>query len=110
MATCEVCGREQRSTSSGEFCWVDGGSGVEADAECYRLGYEKATRELAEARRLLALRHGCTALLYTDDGELQCGECGADFRRQTIAEIEATWVARNVAVYHKAHPEAPNGR
>jgi hypothetical protein len=38
-------------------------------------------------RRLLWLAHGCQGL-YGDDGELQCGACMVDFKRDSVAEIE----------------------
>jgi organic radical activating enzyme len=43
-------------------------------------------------RRTLWLRHGCPInALYGDDGEMQCGKCGIDFKRMTVPEIEAIW-------------------
>jgi hypothetical protein len=49
-----------------------------------------AERELETARRLLWLRHGHTGL-YGDDGEMQCGQCVLDFKRQPLDEIEANF-------------------
>lgn len=41
-------------------------------------------------RRLLWSHHGCHAsALYGDDGEMQCGECGVDFRRLLPVSIVA---------------------
>jgi len=43
-------------------------------------------------RRLLFLRHGCSGpALYGDDGEMQCKNCGIDFRRDMADEIETKW-------------------
>jgi hypothetical protein len=43
-------------------------------------------------RRLLWLRHGCKfAALYGDDGEMQCAECGVDFKRMTAEQIDAVF-------------------
>jgi hypothetical protein len=39
-------------------------------------------------RTRLWLGHGCTAALYGDDGEMQCGEHGLDFKRMPLAELE----------------------
>jgi hypothetical protein len=53
-----------------------------------------ARAELAEAenttlRKLLWIRHTSTpGALYGDDGEMQCGECGIDFKRLPAAEID----------------------
>ena len=45
--------------------------------------------ENKEFRRLLWLKHGCDSNnLYGDDGELQCHECGVDFKRFSIEDIE----------------------
>ncbi len=38
-------------------------------------------------RKLLWLRHGCTGL-YGDDGEMQCGSCLLDFKRDAPEAIE----------------------
>ena len=41
-------------------------------------------------RQLLWLRHGCPIhALYGDDGEMQCGQCLIDFKRNTAEQIEA---------------------
>lgn len=37
-------------------------------------------------RRVLWLRHGCSGL-YGDDGEMQCGACSLDFKRDPIDKI-----------------------
>jgi len=37
-------------------------------------------------RKLLWLRHGCEGL-YGDDGEMQCGKCRIDFKRDDIDKI-----------------------
>jgi hypothetical protein len=39
-------------------------------------------------RYLLWMRHGCSvAALYGDDGEMQCGACGIDFKRDGPGRI-----------------------
>lgn len=38
-------------------------------------------------RRLLWLNHG-HSMLYGDDGEMQCGRCLLDFKRDTVERIE----------------------
>jgi len=48
----------------------------------------KLTDGVSIWRRLVWLRHGCLAL-YGDDGEMQCGACGLDFKRMEPGEIEA---------------------
>jgi hypothetical protein len=43
---------------------------------------------------MLWLRHGCNiAGLYGDDGEMQCGRCLIDFKRNSIDSIVAKWEA-----------------
>jgi hypothetical protein len=43
-------------------------------------------------RKLLWLRHGCEiTVLYGDDGEMQCGKCGIDFKRDSAESIERKW-------------------
>ena len=39
-------------------------------------------------RRLLWLKHGCSASLYGDDGEMQCNQCVIDFKRDSVEFIE----------------------
>ena len=53
-------------------------------------------RELTALRKLLALGHGCRSALYGDDGELQCHECGCDFRRNSVEVIERRIFERNL--------------
>ena len=38
-------------------------------------------------RRVLWLSHGHN-MLYGDDGEMQCGRCGLDFKRDPVQVIE----------------------
>lgn len=48
----------------------------------------------ADLRRLLWLNHGCPiGAIYADDGEMQCGMCGVDFRRDATVTISAKWLA-----------------
>lgn len=53
---------------------------------------DRVKAQLAEARRLLWLRHGCPpSALYGDDGEMQCA-CGIDFKRKSLDGIERHWL------------------
>ena len=66
----------------------------------FRLIGEKPMKEKVEGkmhiedeniilRRMLWLRHGCPQpFLYGDDGEMQCHQCGIDFKRTPAKEIE----------------------
>jgi hypothetical protein len=48
-------------------------------------------------RKLLWLRHGCPIpSLYGDDGEMQCSECGIDFKRDDPDLIEHKWTEQNL--------------
>lgn len=50
---------------------------------------ERKARALEhKLREALWYRHGCTAALYGDDGEMQCNACFIDFKRMSIDEIE----------------------
>jgi len=40
-------------------------------------------------RRILWSGHGHGPALYGDDGEMQCGWCGVDYKRSPFAEIVA---------------------
>lgn len=53
----------------------------------HRLVYDLVGHE-KQLRKMLWLSHGCTGL-YGDDGEMQCGSCLIDFRRDDVQEIEA---------------------
>ncbi len=47
-------------------------------------------------RKLLWLRHGCSAhALYGDDGEMQCHTCGIDFKRARAEYIERRFIEIN---------------
>jgi len=48
-------------------------------------------------RKLLWLRHGCPiSVLYVDDGEMQCSECGIDFKRDDAELIEQKWTEQSL--------------
>lgn len=49
--------------------------------------YLDSREENIELRRLLWENHGHNGL-YGDDGEMQCGACGVDFKRDSIKTIE----------------------
>lgn len=55
-------------------------------------------------RRLLWLNHGHIGL-YGDDGEMQCGQCGIDFVRFSVPEIDAAFEQRGMHAL-RAHFEA----
>ena len=56
-----------------------------------------------QLRRLLAIRHGCDLIqLYTDDGELSCGQCHVDFNRLSPHEIEQMWTRQGKKKYYEA--------
>lgn len=47
-------------------------------------------------RKLLWLLHGCPiSALYGDDGEMQCGICLVDFKRDSVDDIEAKFFRSN---------------
>jgi hypothetical protein len=49
-----------------------------------------------EMRKLLWLRHGCPInALYGDDGEMQCGICLVDFKRDSAEDIHAKFRRAN---------------
>jgi hypothetical protein len=51
-------------------------------------------------RELLWLNHGCpVSTLYGDDGEMQCGKCGIDFKLMPAAEIKAAFIKRGIKCY-----------
>lgn len=52
--------------------------------------------ENLDLRKLLWLRHGCLHL-YGDDGEMQCGSCLLDFRRESPKEIEERFQSQGLA-------------
>ena len=61
-------------------------------------------KDALHLRRLFWLGHGCTGL-YGDDGEMQCGDCGIDFRRMRVAEIEAFLRKRGEKQLEDAKPQ-----
>lgn len=54
---------------------------------------DRLTTDVKNLRRLLWLSHGCLGL-YGDDGEMQCGHCLIDFKRDTVEQIEKRLVER----------------
>lgn len=50
--------------------------------------HASAVEEVAEVRKFFWLNHGCSiAALYGDDGEMQCGNCKSDFKRDSIESL-----------------------
>ena len=57
----------------------------------------KLENENKTLRKLLWLRHGCPFhALYGDDGEMQCHNCGIDFKRTSAETIEERFVEINM--------------
>ena len=68
-------------------------------------------QDASRLRELLWLYHGCPSpALYGDDGEMQCGACVIDFRRNTVETIRARWEAKARAALTAARGEPPDGR
>lgn len=59
--------------------------------------------EMDQAREMIWATHSCTrdssACLYGDDGELQCGVCRIDFKRESISEIRRKIEYRHLQQY-----------
>lgn len=54
-------------------------------------------------RRILFLRHGCPfSALYYDDGEMQCHECGLDFKRDSAQRIDEKFTEMGKERFKKA--------
>lgn len=68
------------------------------------VGAYMAEQENKILRELLALRHGCPGMLYLDDGEMQCGECGIDFRQDPIEKIVTVFERHAQARMKSAFP------
>lgn len=57
----------------------------------------KLSKDEKTLRRMLWLRHGCShSSLYGDDDEMQCGDCGIDFKRMEPGLIEEVLRRRGV--------------
>jgi hypothetical protein len=57
--------------------------------------YFDITDNESKLRELLWLHHGCPVhILYGDDGEMQCGNCMIDFKRDDGNQIEEKLIAR----------------
>ena len=68
-------------------------------------------RDLAELvrddltlRRMLWLAHGCLGL-YGDDGEMHCGACLLDFKREPVSKIERVLAQRGLRALEAAFPD-----
>lgn len=61
----------------------------------------QSQQENKELRKWLWLRHGHDAL-YGDDGEMQCGRCVLDFKRQPVAEIADRFQADSLAKWKES--------
>lgn len=53
-------------------------------------------KENKTLRSLLWLRHGCeSSAKYGDDGEMQCNQCGIDFKRMLASDISKVFYGMN---------------
>jgi hypothetical protein len=63
-----------------------------------RRRFEQLREDVKAMREMLWISHGCRiTALYGDDGEMQCKQCGIDFKRATPNEIASAFVARGKA-------------
>ena len=77
--------------------YLDTGEPEEAWAELYLPPDEENNDDELILRKLLWIRHGCSvADLYCDDGEMSCGECLIDFKRDTPKQIENKFINNNI--------------
>jgi hypothetical protein len=65
---------------------------------------EKMKADMKLLRRLLWLNHGCIGL-YGDDGEMQCGQCLIDFKRDDPQLIERKLMLRHGKFIQTEHGE-----
>jgi len=61
----------------------------------------EAEKEIKILREILWLRHGCSNL-YGDDGEMQCGSCILDFKRDSAQKIKDRFeeIGRDAIIEH----------
>ncbi len=65
----------------------------DSDSPGWKMNYrgDKMKKDELKLRELLWIRHGCQIdASYSDDGEMQCGNCCIDFKRDSIDKIEKT--------------------
>ena len=90
---CRVCGK--RNPIGIPVCW-----------ECDE-NFEHWPKNEEILRELLFMEHHCDAK-YGDDGEMQCGKCMIDFRRDSAEEIKRKIAARNLERMKKWSEENPD--
>jgi hypothetical protein len=81
--------------------------------QAYLLGIKKVDtkteEKLAELRKLLWLRHGCSInRLYGDDGEMQCNSCMIDFKRDSLEVINKRFKQQAEAALEEAKGDNEN--
>ena len=53
-------------------------------------------------RKFMWVNHGChPCALYGDDGEMQCGACGLDFKRMSVTKLHESIVTKNLKKYQE---------
>lgn len=88
MNTCPDCMVNEDAVGQGERC-------VPHELSYTRGQLMTVREELHEWRKALWLRHGCPiTALYGDDGEMSCGICLVDFKRNSLADINTGWTKR----------------
>jgi hypothetical protein len=95
VTSCDKCNPTRTSFVTQDYREAPSGIGPHAPEwkdKPHRLVYDLAS-EVDLLRKLLWLRHDPNhyAGLYGDDGEMQCGACGIDFKRMSAVEIESRW-------------------
>lgn len=102
LAKCPVCGAPM-DWYNGERYACSKCPGPTAEAYMTLKAEERLLREL------LWLNHGHVSL-YGDDGEMQCGECGIDFKRLPATEIQAAFRCRALTRLAAVCPCMSQGR
>jgi hypothetical protein len=74
-------------------------------------GKELPSDEEIILRKLLWIRHDSEhfAGLYGDDGEMQCGICGIDFKRMSAQDIENIWVNKATKLLKESQSRSNSG-
>ncbi len=71
---------------------------------------EAVMRDNRVLRKLLWLRHADhTEALYGDDGEMQCGRCLIDFKRESVESIQKAFAQIGIMALIKAQKAEREG-
>lgn len=82
----------------------DGPLAAEWKDKPHRLVYD-LVEEVVALRRLLWIRHdNHFGALYGDDGEMQCGACGLDFKLMSAKDLSDFWTAHNIKKLQELMP------